>query len=124
MGPFLRFAVKRHPIVSGAVVLACVAALGLAIGALTDARGLGRAPPERPALEGWMSPRYVGHAWGVPPQVIRQIMELERPNGRPPTLDDVTAEMGITLQELEARIAAASAEHETRRGRDGPGEDQ
>jgi hypothetical protein len=62
----------------------------------------------------WMSPRYVGKSWDLPPDVIVRTMELA-PDNAQPTLREVTADLGISLDELQTRIEAAKAEEETRR---------
>ncbi|SMY06524.1 hypothetical protein [Flavimaricola marinus] len=69
-------------------------------------------------LESWMTPRYVGMSWGLPKEVIGPLMNLDPDHprdGTPPTLDEVTADLGISLEELQQRIEAAKTRIEAER---------
>lgn len=59
------------------------------------------------ALEPWMSPKYVGMSYQLPPDIIRDVMQLERFDGKRVTLKQLTEALDISLQELETRIRAA-----------------
>jgi len=59
-------------------------------------------------LEPWMTPRYVGRSYRLPPEDVRAIMQLGPPEGHPPTMEEVTHDMGISMDEMEAMIRAAS----------------
>jgi len=61
------------------------------------------------AIAGWMTPRYVGHSWRIPPEVLAETLGIEPGSGRPQTLAEIAAERGTTVEALAAAIAAAAA---------------
>ena len=66
-------------------------------------------------IAGWMTPRYVAHSWHLPPDLVADVLELERQTGRPPTLADIAAERDVTVDDLAARIEAAAETHRAAR---------
>lgn len=63
-------------------------------------------------LEGWMTPRYVAHSYELPPEVVRQALNLTPDHGRRQTLEQIAEERGMTLEEVQRRInEAANAHH-------------
>lgn len=68
-------------------------------------------------LQGWMTPRYVGKSYAVPPEVIMQAFDLRPESGRQNggqdggprrvSLERLAADHGLTLAELQARLDAA-----------------
>ncbi|WP_319530733.1 hypothetical protein [uncultured Cohaesibacter sp.] len=71
------------------------------------------------ALQPWMTPKYVGMSYRLPPEIIRQVMQLEAFEGRRVKLSDVVERMDITLPELEARVRAAKSALQQEKGRPG-----
>lgn len=72
------------------------------------------------ALAGWMTPRYVMRSYQLPPDVLGPALFLVK--GATPrriSLDRIAAENGMTLDDLQIRIDAATeqmrADRETRR---------
>jgi hypothetical protein len=103
---FMRFMVGRHPILSGimGMALAMLIYFGARFG--SDAMYFADPAHQEQDLAMWMSPRYVGKSWGLPPEVIGRIMHLQ-PDHAHMTLKEVTAEMGITLADLQSRVEDA-----------------
>lgn len=63
------------------------------------------------ALQGWMTPRYVSMSYEIPPEVVGPALFLVR--GEMPRrirLADIATEQGMTMEELQARIDAATAD--------------
>jgi hypothetical protein len=59
-------------------------------------------------LQGWMTPRYVGRSYDVPPEVVQQAFGLEKPSiPRRMSLDAIAAEQGMSMAELQASLDAA-----------------
>lgn len=59
-------------------------------------------------LAGWMTPRYVGQSYSIPPEIVQQAFDIvEDGPPRRMTLDRIAAEQGITLDEMQARVEAA-----------------
>lgn len=113
---FLRFAITKHPILSGvfALALACLIFFGGRFAA--DAIYFSDPAHRQQTLEGWMTPKYVGMSWGLPKQVIDDVMNLDDlRGGRPPRVKDVAENLGISLEDLEARIRAAHDAHKAQR---------
>ena len=67
------------------------------------------------ALEGWMTPRYVSMSYQVPPEIIREVMGIEEKGRMRLHLKDITARLGITMEELEKRVWAAKQAHKAER---------
>lgn len=62
-------------------------------------------------IAGWMTPRYVAHSWRIPPEVLAGTLGLEPGPGRPPTLSEIAAARGTTVEALAAAIEAAAERH-------------
>lgn len=58
-------------------------------------------------LEGWMTPRYVAHSWGVDRDVVGGALGLAPGGGPRMTLAEIAADRGVPLAELEADLMAA-----------------
>ena len=66
------------------------------------------------SLAGWMTPRYVARSYDVPPEVIKAAWNLNPDSTlRRASLETIAVELGLTLDEMEQRVAeAALAYHE------------
>lgn len=64
------------------------------------------------ALEDWMTPGYVAHSYGLPPEVVRDVLELDAGDGKRRTLADIAKSSDLTLEEIQRRIDAAAQAHE------------
>lgn len=63
-------------------------------------------------LAGWMTPRYVAHSWDVPPEVIGTALGLEGPpKGGPVRLEELAAERGMTMAQLNDMLMTAIEAH-------------
>ncbi|WP_316859043.1 hypothetical protein [uncultured Cohaesibacter sp.] len=105
----LRYFWKEQPI---ALVAFIVALLFLAFfGVRFTARAIYFHNPvhRNQTLEPWMTPKYVGMSYHLPPHIIREVMQLDevRQEKKRVRLKDVTSQLGISLSELEARIREA-----------------
>ncbi len=108
-----RFLITKHPMLAALLALLLTASSWFAYGFTREAIYFSDRQHQQQKLEPWMSPRYVGKSWGLEPETIVRIMELEQDNAQP-TLRDVTAHLGISLQQLETRVRFAKAEQELR----------
>ena len=112
---FLRFLFRKHPLPTALLGVALAALAWFGFGLVREAMYFSDPAHREQDLALWMSPRYVGKSWDLPPEVIIRIMELE-PDHKQRTLEDVTQHLGITLDELQARVEAAKAEQRARHG--------
>jgi hypothetical protein len=65
-------------------------------------------PPDPDApLAGWMTPRYVMRLRDVPPDALRQVLDLPEGSGRRETLADLAAARGVPLDRFLADLDAA-----------------
>lgn len=59
-------------------------------------------------LAGWMTPRYVTRSYRVPPDVVRVAFDLQMDERMPRmSLETLSAQTGLSLQELEDRLTAS-----------------
>jgi len=66
-------------------------------------------------LAGWMTPRYVGQSYDLPPEVLGPALFLgptEPP--RRLRLDKIAADNNVTLDRLQQRVSAAKAAYRAR----------
>lgn len=111
---FLRFLFLRHRFAALLLAVALAAMVWMGAGFVREAIYFADPAHQRQDLEPWMSPRYVGKSWDLPPEVIIAIMEIEPGQGRR-TLADVSADLGITIEELQKRVEYARGEIDLRR---------
>ena len=109
MGAVLRV-IRAHPLLSGGFFLALATLLWFAGSFVADAVYFNDPKHKNQALEEWMTPRYVSRSWKVPPEELRPLLGLGKPdgNGRPPTMGQIADELGISLEVLEGRISQIS----------------
>ncbi|WP_375254660.1 hypothetical protein [Yoonia sp.] len=61
-------------------------------------------------LAGWMTPRYVGQSYRVPPEVVKSAFEMDM--NSPPhriSLDRLAAENGMSMDEMQSALDTAVA---------------
>lgn len=58
-------------------------------------------------IEPWMTPGYVAHSWGVPPEIAFEALSLAPTPGRPRTMQGLAEERGVTVETLAAQLQAA-----------------
>ena len=63
-------------------------------------------------VEGWMTPRYVAHSYNLPPEVVREVLELKTVDGKPRTLTEIAESSDLTLEEIQRRIDNAARSHQ------------
>ncbi len=67
------------------------------------------------AIEGWMTPGFVAHAWHVPPEVVLAALDAPRRPAHPLNLDELATQKGMTTEaliaELQRVLQAYDAEH-------------
>ena len=60
-------------------------------------------------LEGWMTPRYIAHSYDLPPDVVRDLLEIEPApaDGKRRTLDDIVKSSDLTMDTIQRRVDQA-----------------
>jgi len=118
---FLRFLFRRHPWPTVIMAAGLVALVWFGGQFVSEVLYFSDPAHREQPLAGWMSPRYVAKSWGLPPEVVADVMKLA-PGHRHTTLDQVAARQNITVDELQRRVAAAKSELEAKRRADHQGE--
>ncbi len=59
------------------------------------------------AIEPWMTPGYVAHSWGIPREALFQAIDLPPRPGHPQSIEELAAERGVSVSDLEAQVMAA-----------------
>src|SRR6056297_2272484 len=68
--------------------------------------------PTDPELAGWMTPRFVAHAWDLPPEVLLQALPVDAAgSGRRVTLEELAQARDIPLDRLLETVRRAISEH-------------
>ncbi|SDJ92668.1 hypothetical protein [Aliiruegeria lutimaris] len=117
----LRYFISKQPVVFGICVAASLFTLFFAVQFLAHFIWMQDPANRDQSLEGWMRPRYVAMSWHVPPDVVREALELGPPpkeRGREPlTMADIAVAQGVSLEQLTARVALAAEAFRTRHDR-------
>lgn len=59
-------------------------------------------------IEGWMTPGYIAHSWGVSPELVIQTLDLGQGEGsRRKTLSDIAKARGVDVEVLIAALQDA-----------------
>ena len=103
---------RRHRLALAAFVLAAAVTLFF-LGRLVVSAVYWADPAHRDVMpQGWMTPRYVARSWGVAPEELRAMMNLDA-QGRPQTLRDIAAARGVpvaqVLDEVRAHVESLRA---------------
>lgn len=100
-------ALRRHPVLSGAFLLAVLLAFAFA-GSLLWRLASWEVHEEEP-LAPWMTVRYIGRSWDVSPREIHALAGLPRPEEarRPLTLGEIAERRGVPVEEVIAEVDAA-----------------
>ena len=62
------------------------------------------------SLASWMTPRYVGRSYDIPPEVVLDAFGLAQRDGpRRVSLETLASENGVTLEDMQAQLDAAVA---------------
>lgn len=108
----LTYFIKKQPLALSAFVLALIFLLFFSSRFILNFIYFQDPAHRNQALELWMTPKYVGMSYQLPPHVIDEVMEIgEKGEGKRIKLDEVIARLDISLQELEARVRQAAVEH-------------
>ena len=113
----LRYFWKEHPLALGAFLaaMALIVFFGIrfALGFVYF-----QDPSHRDEeLEPWMTPKYVAMSYRLPREIIREVFQLEGLEGRRVTLEDITEQTGISIDEYQRRVWAAKATYRPQNGR-------
>ena len=66
-------------------------------------------------IEGWMTPRYVSMSYRVPPEVLGPVLGLDPQRPQRETIDHIADRLGLTLEQVEARVREAAVEFQASR---------
>ncbi len=102
----LKRAYSSAPIATVVFAISLTLALGFTTRLIIDAFD---GPPQKATqIEEWMTPRFISRNWKVPPEVMREFLEIEKRSGRPDNLQQIADSRGIDvealIQELELEI--------------------
>ncbi len=94
-----------------AVLALSLLALGwFGIGFLTHAKRFNHPAHVQQPLEPWMTPRFVGRSYQIPPKIARELFQVEPGSGERPTMATIAEKRGLTLTALEALVKQAAEE--------------
>lgn len=103
--------VRSNKIPFGVLVLSLIALGYFSSGFIANLIYFGDPRHQNQPLEGWMTPRYVGMSYDLPPHILDEVMELRPKVDKRKSLTQVIGDMDITLVELNERIIAAQKAH-------------
>lgn len=94
----LKKAYRAAPIATVVLAISLVLALGFTTKLVVDVFD----GPNRKAeqIEEWMTPRFISRNWKVPPEVMREIIGIEKQDSRPENLRQIADIRGITVEQL------------------------
>lgn len=96
---------RDHPLLVLGFALALGVTLVLALRLVWLAPDWRTNPANMGPVAGWMTPRFVAHAYAIPPEALAKALGIA-PGTGPRTLADIAAGAGVPLADLLARVDA------------------
>lgn len=93
----LKRAYAAAPIATIIFAISLVLALGFSGRLIVDT--FDGPPPKDTQIEEWMTPKYISRTWKVPPEIMREFLEIEK-SDRPDNLQQIADARGIALEDL------------------------
>lgn len=103
----MRAVVRRHPVLTSALVLAIALTLFFAVRFVIGA--VYWAQHREEPIRGWMTVGYIGKSWDLDPRAIDAEAGFPLPKGHPFTLEEIARQRGIPVDEVIAQAEAAVA---------------
>ncbi|HHB81003.1 MAG TPA: hypothetical protein ENK83_04550 [Aliiroseovarius sp.] len=100
---------KAHPVLTPAFLLAAALTILFTVRTLMFTIYWADPAHRNQALEPWMTPRYVAHSWGLPPEEVAAVLQVDFSPPRRITIGEIAAQNGLSLTEMESRIRAVAA---------------
>jgi len=88
------------------VIFAISLALALAFTGRLVVDAFDGPPPQTTRLEEWMTPRYISRTWKIPPKVMRDLLMIEKSEGRPDNLEQIAEKRGVSVEGLMIELKA------------------
>lgn len=110
----LRYFISEQPVATGLCLTALAFTLFFGFKFLLHVVWLNDPAHRAPDLEGWMRPRYVSMTYRIPPHVLAATLGIEPPGEEDRkrraqvTMSEVAADLGLDLEALTERVAAAA----------------
>lgn len=61
-------------------------------------------------IEAWMTPRYVGMSYRLPPSEMADVLQLTPAAGPRPRMGEIAAALGLSLAEVESLVKSRAAQ--------------
>ncbi len=104
----LRAAWKRRPVITSAFGIAVLLTVMFAVRSTVFMVYWSNPDKVDQEIQGWMTPRYIAQSWHLPHEVMYEALGTHEMPSRRQTLEDIALELGISVEELEAKIIAAA----------------
>lgn len=95
------------------LILSLIALLTLTFNNLAEAIYFDDPRHQNVQLKAWMTPRYIGMSYDLPRVEVLNLLEIEEGSNFPKRLDRDAERLGITLDELTAKVREAAAVNRT-----------
>ncbi|MFP4303810.1 MAG: hypothetical protein ACLFP0_06060 [Rhodosalinus sp.] len=109
----LRHLWKRHPFATAGFVIALAMIAFFTVRFVAFSIYWADPAHRQQPVAPWMTPRYIAHAWDIPPEDVMQALGVTARPDRRPTLKEIARQRGvpveIVLEEARALIAAQGA---------------
>ena len=100
---------RRHPFLLSAFALALVATVFFSVRMAVFATHWNDPAYHVQEPEPWMTPRYISHAWQIPPEVIKPALGVPDDLTGRPTLEAIAKARGVPVTVLLEEVAALIA---------------
>jgi len=70
-------------------------------------------------IAGWMTLRYVGFSWDIPPYILADGLNIEREHARAESLEKIAEQSGVPVEQLIAQLEGMIAAHRNAAGDSG-----
>lgn len=109
----LRHLWKRHPLATAGFVIALTVIAFFAVRFVAFSIYWADPAHRQQPVEPWMTPRYIAHAWDIPPDDVMEALGVTAGTEARPTLKEIARQRGVpvevVLEEARALIEAQGA---------------
>ena len=111
LNPKLSRFLSEHRWATAGLALSLTILIGVSSTLLADAIYFNDPAHKDVELKSWMTPRYVALSYELPRPVMMEVLGIEEGDDFPRRIDRLAASLGLSLEELTAKVRAAKVSY-------------